>query len=117
MQDEMILDRMICGINNEAIQCRLLEEKDTLTLKEAVDIAVSMETVASDARDFTKAPGKTSESYHRPLWPLSLGLGPSHYYSEKGQGQVTAATGACDHINRTPHGPTWVKKRGAMWPY
>ena len=40
--------------------------------------------------------------YHRPLWPrsLGLGLGPSHYYknSEKGQGQVTAATlptGAC----------------------
>ena len=45
----------------------------------------------------------STNTSHRPLtlWPRSLGLGPSHssiIKSEKGQGQVTAATGACARI-------------------
>ena len=46
--------------------------------------------------------------HHRPLslWPRSLGLGPSHYYSsEKGQGPVTAATGACGITTLHSHRP------------
>ena len=61
MLDKMIWDRMVCGINNEVIQYRLLAEEDTLTLEKTFDIAVTMETAASDAWDITKATGKTAE--------------------------------------------------------
>lgn len=45
--DDMIRDRLVCGINDDRIQRRLLSESD-LTLQRAVELATAMETAAKD---------------------------------------------------------------------
>ncbi|XP_060063527.1 uncharacterized protein K02A2.6-like [Ylistrum balloti] len=45
---ESLRDRFVCGLKNEAVQKKLLSEKD-LSFDKAVDIAVAMETAARDA--------------------------------------------------------------------
>ena len=40
----MLSNRLVCGINDERIQRRLLSEDATLTLKKAIDIAQAMES-------------------------------------------------------------------------
>ena len=44
--DNMLRDRLVCGINHERIQQRLLSEGKTLTLSRALDLAQSMESAA-----------------------------------------------------------------------
>lgn len=46
--DDMIRDRLVCGINEDQIQRHLLAEPD-LTLQQAVELATAMETAAKDA--------------------------------------------------------------------
>lgn len=58
---EMLRDRLVCGINHEPLQHRLLSEAD-LTFKKALDIAVSMETAASDAQHLQKATPTPTET-------------------------------------------------------
>jgi hypothetical protein len=48
--DEMLRDRLVCGVNEDRIQRRLLAEP-VLDLKKALEIAHGMETAAKDARD------------------------------------------------------------------
>ncbi|CAB4030147.1 uncharacterized protein K02A2.6-like, partial [Paramuricea clavata] len=48
--DEMLRDRLVCGVNEDRIQRRLLAEP-TLDLKRALEIAHGMETAAKDVRD------------------------------------------------------------------
>ena len=48
--DEMLRDRLVCGVNDDRIQRRLLAEP-TLDLKRALEIAHGMETAAKDVRD------------------------------------------------------------------
>ena len=45
----MIRDRVVCGINEDAIQKRLLAEGDTLTLTKALSLAQAYETAVKDA--------------------------------------------------------------------
>ncbi|XP_039629428.1 uncharacterized protein LOC120541637 [Polypterus senegalus] len=47
--EEALRDRFVCGLNNEAIQKRLLTEV-ALTYKKAVEIAISMEMVARESQ-------------------------------------------------------------------
>ena len=47
---EMLRDRLVCGINNEKIQRRLLAEPD-LTLKKAEEIALAMELASKHVVD------------------------------------------------------------------
>ncbi len=50
--DDMIRDRLVCGINDDRIQRRLLSEPDErLTLARAVEIATSMEMAAKDVAE------------------------------------------------------------------
>ena len=46
----MLRDRLVCGVNDDRIQRRLLAEP-TLDLKRALEIAHGMETGAKDVRD------------------------------------------------------------------
>ena len=46
--DAMIRDRLVCGINEDSIQKRLLTEGDKLTLAKAISIAQSYETAEKD---------------------------------------------------------------------
>ncbi len=47
---EMLRDRLVCGINDDRIQRRLLAETD-LTFEKALKIAQAMETANKDVRD------------------------------------------------------------------
>ena len=47
--DEALRDRFVCGLRSKAMQKRLLTEVD-LSLSKAMDIALSMEAAAKDAR-------------------------------------------------------------------
>ena len=49
--EEMLRDRLVCGINDEQIQRRLLTES-SLDFKKAMKLATSMETAVKNARDF-----------------------------------------------------------------
>ena len=46
--DDMLRDRLVCGIENKSIQKRLLAEV-TLTLKKATELALAMETAEANA--------------------------------------------------------------------
>ena len=48
--DAMIGDRLVCGINDEQIQKRLLSEGDKLTLAKAMTFAQTIETATKDAQ-------------------------------------------------------------------
>ncbi|XP_048860098.1 uncharacterized protein K02A2.6-like isoform X1 [Brienomyrus brachyistius] len=52
--DDMLRDRLVCGINNEAIQRRLLGETPPLTFKKAFDISQGMEMADSNAKDIQR---------------------------------------------------------------
>jgi len=47
--DDMLRDRLVCGIHDDHIQRRLLAE-EKLTFQKAMEIAVAMETAASNSR-------------------------------------------------------------------
>ncbi|UYV64544.1 K02A2.6-like, partial [Cordylochernes scorpioides] len=49
--DEAIRDRLIVGIEDDSIQRKLLGEGDSLTLNEAIEIALALEAAAQDAKD------------------------------------------------------------------
>ena len=45
--NDMLRDRLVCGINHERTQQRLLSGDSTLTLEKALDIALSLESAIS----------------------------------------------------------------------
>ena len=47
----MLRDRLVCGINDEKIQLKLLAEKDTLTFENAMELALAMEAASKNAMD------------------------------------------------------------------
>ena len=47
--EDMLRDRLVCGVDNTAIQRKLLAEPE-LTLKKAMDIALAMEAAFKDAQ-------------------------------------------------------------------
>ena len=48
--DDMLRDRLVCGINDSAMQRRLLAEGDALSLRDAVKHTMSIELAEKDAR-------------------------------------------------------------------
>ncbi len=70
--DDMLRDRIVCGINNTKIQQRLLAEK-TLTLAKAIELAQGMETAAKNAKELaqqdTASASAGSEGVHRVTPP------------------------------------------------
>ena len=65
---EMLRDRVVCGINDPRIQRRLLAESD-LTYKSAFELAQSMETADRNTSDLQAAPSRSephnkSEDFH-----------------------------------------------------
>ena len=57
----MLRDRLLCGINNDRIQRRLLAEKD-LTFVKALDIATAMELAEKSAADLQNSSSKGARS-------------------------------------------------------
>ena len=58
--NDMLRDRLVCGINDEKIQLKLLSEKDTLTFEDAMDLALAMETATKNARELCSGVAVTS---------------------------------------------------------
>ena len=50
--ETMLRDRIVCGINDAVIQCRLLSEK-ALTFKTALELAQSMESAAKNLKELS----------------------------------------------------------------
>ena len=60
--DQALPDRFVCGLKSEAIEKRLLTERD-LTMTHAQEIACSMELADSNAKDLkSKAPAQMVDS-------------------------------------------------------
>ena len=57
----MLRDRLVCSINHEGIQRRLLSEKN-LTFDNALEIALAMEAAAKDTKDLQSASSTTLTS-------------------------------------------------------
>ena len=62
----MLRDRLVCGIENPAIQKKLLAERN-LTFEKALDIAVSMEAAIRDAKSFDQAPSQVNKLTSRTV--------------------------------------------------
>ncbi|XP_070382482.1 uncharacterized protein [Dermacentor albipictus] len=58
-RDSLLKDRFVCGINNPAIQTRLLELPDP-SLDDTVKAALAMEAAAKDAGEMARATGSRS---------------------------------------------------------
>ena len=56
--DDGLRDRFVCGLNNEAIQKKLLLEKD-LTMTKAVDLSLSLQS--ADEMSQAMHPGRLSD--------------------------------------------------------
>ena len=52
--NEMIRDRLVCGITDPRIQYRLLQEPDTLTYNNTYKLAIALETASKDVLDLQK---------------------------------------------------------------
>ena len=67
--NDMLRDRLICGINHKRMQCRLLAEKKT-TFEDALKLALAMEAADKDAKDLTNdlepQPVQNLRSKYRP---------------------------------------------------
>ena len=59
----MLMDCLVCGVNHQAIQKRLLAEKN-LTFEKALDIALSVEAADSDVKQLQKPPGTVMYQTH-----------------------------------------------------
>ena len=59
----MLRDRLVCGVNDERIQRRLLAESQ-LEFKKAMEIATAMETADRNTRDLKN--GNLSETHEQP---------------------------------------------------
>ena len=59
--EDMLHDRIVCGVNDDVIQRQLIAERK-LSFKKAVEVAHSMETVARDVKELSNpsSPRETS---------------------------------------------------------
>ena len=63
--DDMLRDRLVCGINNDSIQRRLLAETPKLTFKKALEMSQGMEMAASNVKDIQSCQiGAPSQAVH-----------------------------------------------------
>ena len=70
--ENMLRDRLVVGIDNEAIQCRLLSES-TLTFKKALELAQSLEAAAKNMKEIqnsanARAENPRTESVGKVAW-------------------------------------------------
>ena len=69
--EEALRDRLVCGLRSEAVQRRLLSEKD-LKLQTAYDVAVSMEAANRQASEL-QSPGRTPGHPYKAVGRVAAG--------------------------------------------
>lgn len=70
--DEMLRDRLVCGVNDERIQRRLLAE-DKLTFTKALQLAQAMEGADRDTKDLN-----VSQDHQQVHYNTSTKKGDQH---------------------------------------
>ena len=93
--EEALRDRLVCGLRNEAVQRRLLSEKD-LKLQTAYDIAVSMETASRQASELQASSKTAAGQPYKDVGRVSTG------------GAITTTTtppGNCRRCGKAGHHP------------
>ena len=75
--NNIIQDRLVCGINDQRIQCLLLQEPD-LMYNSVYNLALAMETASKDVSDLLKklSTSDHSKSAGESPWPYNLSQMP-----------------------------------------
>ncbi len=91
---EMLRDRLVCGVNHEGIQCRLLAEK-ALTYEKAREIALAVEAAERGTKDLK--PTRTLPGTEPPSSKLC------HYASSAARANQAAGEGQASRAWREEH--------------
>lgn len=92
---EMLRDRLVCGVNHETIQKRLLAEKD-LTYDTAYTLALAIETAEKDTKNLKpSAAGAGDASQHQVLYNHGKGAKLPTSTPAQGLGKAQGADKAC----------------------
>ena len=104
--DLMLRDRLVCGINDDAIQRRLLSEQN-LTFDKALTTAQGLEAAAKNLRELhhDKKPSGGNGEVHK----VARDSGPR---KEKREGQTGVNT-VCYRCGKPGHSPIKCRHRGA----
>ena len=90
--DDMLRDRLVCGIRHKGVQHYLLQETD-LTFSTALKVALSVESADKDAERLMTAADKDmlTERPQGTLVPPVHNIGQTHQPQYNNKGQVTAS--------------------------
>ena len=107
--DLMLHDRLVCGINDDAIQCRLLSEQN-LTFDKALTTAQGLEAAAKNLRKLhhDKKPSVGNSEVHK----VARDSGSRR---ERREGQMVqgGANTVCYRCGKPGHSPLKCRHRGA----
>lgn len=94
--DDMLRDRLVCGVEDPPIQRRLLAE-EKLTFEKAAGVALAMETAAHNAETLRSAAGKVGDA--------TLQTSPSsvHQVQAAASAQAPSKSGSCYRCGQTSH--------------
>ncbi|XP_043198388.1 uncharacterized protein LOC122368489 isoform X1 [Amphibalanus amphitrite] len=80
-RDDMLRDRFVCGLADQALQKRLLTEEDTLTFQQAQRIALAAETATKSARQLAaQSSDLAAQDVHRVGSARQVKGSPSNRY-------------------------------------
>ena len=85
----MLQDRLVCGINDSAMQRRLIAEGDALSLRDAVKHTMSMELAEKDAQDLK---GKKGTRPEETVNNVGAKIRPRHCGPVNRDGRTTAGS-------------------------
>ena len=91
--EDMLRDRIVCGINDHAIQQRLLGE-EKLTFEKAMSTAQAMETAARNAKELRNTPGTAGRPSHSNIPQVHKVSKPA---KQKAMGQCCHRCGKAGH--------------------
>ena len=97
--DSALRDQLVLGLRNEAVQKRLLSEKD-LTLKKATDISIAMEIANKDVLEMGTT---TKSSGAAGVHKVKSNFVNKSY--QKSESVKSSASSRCWRCTRTNHGP------------
>ena len=93
--DDMLRDRLVCGIENKSIQKRLLAEA-ALTLKKATELALAMETAEANAETLQSTSSRGgAQELRQPVLRMQS--------TQRGQPSGNSAAGACYRCGQKSH--------------
>ncbi|KAJ8039789.1 hypothetical protein HOLleu_13900 [Holothuria leucospilota] len=107
--NDMLRDRLVCGINNDRIQRNLLS-KSSLTFETALEIAIGLETASKNADDLKQTFQQATPTHHSEQSVQFIPKGKGKVgKSNRKSGQKTACY-RCGGMNHAPQ-DCWFKDK------